>query len=199
MDANSGMMNAAVMPPEENQWAGAQHEGGDYYEGDYGNDHEEQEDLGEEAGDYGEEPEDYGEEGGELDEEALEELGEDIRTYIQEAERAIDKLVSSYDIDQLKDQEIWDLVEGFMERIVGPLHDLEVAHADNKPGFADNFQQMEEENGEYGDVNGEDEDENGEDEEYNPDEKYNPLEDGFEKPASWLRQRLPVAQATEAY
>jgi hypothetical protein len=133
----------------------------------YGNDEEE-----EEEGDEGEEEhEEEGEEDGELDEEELDELEDDLEGHISQIEGNIESLIEDYNVEKLKDPEIWKLVEGFMDRIVGHLARLEDVHNENRPSFADkvnNFdglaEEMEAEEGEEDEGEEYEEEEEGEDE-----------------------------------
>jgi hypothetical protein len=146
------------------------------HEADFGGkncDHEEEEEeMDGEEGEEGEmeEGEEDGEEDGELDQEELDELEDDLEGHIQQIEGNIEALIEDYNVEKLKDPEIWKLVEGFMDRIVGHLAKLEDVHNENRPSFADkveHFDGLEEEmdNEEEGGEEGE-EYEEGEEEEH---------------------------------
>lgn len=126
-----------------------QHDFEDHDEGDaYDEAAEEEEHGGEDAGE------------GYEDEEEEEELHKDILDHIEEAETALENLVDDYTDERLKDPEVWSSVEGFMDRVVQYLAELEKLHESNRPSLADKLEGLEVDD-DYDDGEGADYDEQG--------------------------------------
>jgi hypothetical protein len=65
-----------------------------------------------------------------------EDLEKDITGHAHDAENALLNMIEDYQVEKLQDPDVWEVVEGFMSRVVKLLSYLEDVHEENRPEHA---------------------------------------------------------------